>query len=95
MHFDEISGVSGCGIMNGVWVVWVLCISCLCEQFFVGMNSNLASFLLGCCLCLNLLGVLSDLHYWVAGIGLVWFGLAVDFEIGLIWVAVSVGLWEF
>ena len=45
----------------GLWtvcVVWVLCISCLCEQFFVGMNSNLGSFLLGCCLCLNLLGVL-------------------------------------
>ena len=91
MKFLAFLGV----VLRTVCVVWVLCISCLCEQFFVGMNSNLASFLLGCCLCLNLPGVLSDLHYWVAGIGLVWFGLAVDFEIGLIWVAISVGLWEF
>ncbi|KAK9988833.1 hypothetical protein SO802_029072 [Lithocarpus litseifolius] len=28
-----------------------------------------------------------DLHGWVAGIGLAWLGLAMDFEIGLIWVA--------
>ena len=92
MRFDEISGVSRCGLMNGVCVVWVLCISCSCEQFFVGMNSNFDSLLFGCCLCLNLVGVLSYLHGWVVGIGLVCFGLAVDFEIGLIWVAVSMGL---
>ena len=38
----------------GFWmvcVVWVLCISCLCEQLFVDMNSNLISLQLGCCLC--------------------------------------------
>ncbi|KAK9995729.1 hypothetical protein SO802_020415 [Lithocarpus litseifolius] len=31
-----------------------------------------------------------DLHGWVARIGLVWFGLTVDFENGLIWVITSI-----
>ena len=77
--------------MNGV----CLCISCLCEQLFVGVNSNLVSLLLGCYLCLNWVGVLSNLHcwvVWVAEIVLLWFALAVGFWIVLIWVVVSVGL---
>lgn len=85
MRFDEIFGVSGCGLMNGVCVLFGCCVFLVyVNNFFVGMNSNLDSLLFGCCLCLNLVGVLSDLHGWVAGIGLLWFGLAVDFEIGLI-----------
>ena len=68
---------------------------CVCEKKFCGyqFKPDLSSTWI-----LFLLGVLLDLQgwvVWVAGIGLVWFGLTVGVWIGLIWVAVSVGLWWF
>ena len=68
---------------------------CVCVFPVYVNNSNLVSLLLGCYLCLNWVGVLSNLHcwvVWVAEIVLLWFALAVGFWIVLIWVVVSVGL---